>query len=187
VEGLTTGWEPDRPHQDSVVRQFVYSYADRTAEMARALGGRTERGVDAALADLGSAFAYDNAVVLLRPPTRDGLVALVDRAFGFYPPDRSWVLLSVWPLDAVDPGLAARGLTPVGHPPLLVRSPGGTAPPPPPDLRILPVTTASDLTVFQKVPAVLLASDAGRPVHGRLGFVRLLRCTMWRRPGAVAA
>jgi hypothetical protein len=63
---LTTGWEPDLPVTDSLLRQFVFSYADRTAWMARALGGRTDRDADAALADLGSPFLFDNAVVLLQ-------------------------------------------------------------------------------------------------------------------------
>ena len=35
------GWEPDVAVEDTVLRRFVYAYADRTATMATALGGRT--------------------------------------------------------------------------------------------------------------------------------------------------
>jgi GNAT superfamily N-acetyltransferase len=39
--------------------------------------------------------------------------------------------------------------------------------------------TWAAMTVRPKTPAVLLSSDDGRPVYERLGFVALLRCTMW--------
>jgi hypothetical protein len=38
---LTTGSEPDLAVQDSLLRQFVFSCADRTTWMAVALGGRS--------------------------------------------------------------------------------------------------------------------------------------------------
>jgi GNAT superfamily N-acetyltransferase len=263
TEALTTGWEPDLPSQDSLLRRFVYSYADRTAGMARTLGGRAERDADASLADLGSPFLFDNAVVLLRPPTPDGLAALLDRAAAFYPPDRAWVLVSAFPIPHDTP--AERGLTLFGHPPVMFRPPGGTPPAvPPPELRIVPVTTPTDLTVFRQVlvdgypigsgdagaitdprllggavhlfigyaagtpvavsgaavhhgivevdwvatlpaargrgygtaltwravqvapalPAMLIASDPGQPVYEAMGFLRLLRFTMWGRLGS---
>ena len=36
VATLTTGWEPDTPLDDSVLRPFVFAYADRVAWMAQA-------------------------------------------------------------------------------------------------------------------------------------------------------
>jgi GNAT superfamily N-acetyltransferase len=259
---LTTGWEPDLPPRDSVLRQFVFSYADRTAWMAAALGQSTDRDADASLADLGSPFMFDNAIVLLRPPTPQRLAAVLDRAKALYPADRPWVLLSVWPLSEPDDAtLAERGLTLLGHPPIMVRPPGGTPPAMPPELRVLPVSTPTDLSVYRQVlskgyaldvhdtavitdprllggdlhlflgyagnapvatsgaaihhglveidwvatlpqarrrgygaamtwravqvapdlPAALLASDAGQPVYERMGFLRLLRASMWAR------
>jgi GNAT superfamily N-acetyltransferase len=260
-EYLTTGWEPELPVRDSMLRQFVFSYADRTAWMAGALGGGVDRDDDAALADLGSAFLFDNAVVLLRPPTPQRLAAVLDRAKAFYPADRAWVLMSVWPLPDQDATFVERGLTLMGHPPLMVRPPGGTPYAPPPELRVLPVSTPMDLSVFRQVladgyplsidetsaiadprllggdihlflgyagnapvatsgaaihhgllevdwvatlpearrrgygaamtwravrvapdlPAVLIASDPGQPVYERMGFMRLLRATVWAR------
>jgi hypothetical protein len=253
---LTTGWEPHLPRDDSVLRQFLFAHADRLAEMAGALDGRVEGDADARLVDLSSPFMYDNAVVPLRPLTGDRLGVVLARAAAFYPPNRSWVLVSAWPL----PDLSARGLTLVGHPPLMLRPPGGAPPPMPPELRISPVTTATDLAVFHRLliegspspddagviadprlvgselhlfvgyaagtpvatagaaihhglieidwvttlpeargrgygtaltwratriapnlPAVLIASDPGQPAYERLGFLRLLRLTLWGR------
>jgi hypothetical protein len=276
-EALTTGWEPDLPVHDSLLRQFVHSYADRTTEMALASGGKAGRDAEATFADLGSPILFDNAVVLLRPPSAASLSAVLDRADAFFPPERPWILFSAFPLPADDsaapgsaaPGSAAasgsspagRGLTLIGHPPLMVRPPGGTPPPVPPDLRILPVTTSTDLAVFRQVladgfenpsgedaaigdprllggplhlfvgyaagtpvatagaglhhgmltiewvatvpqargrgygtavtwraiqvaptlPAALIASDPGQPVYERMGFLRVVRATMWAR------
>jgi GNAT superfamily N-acetyltransferase len=254
---LTTGWEPDLAPADSLLRRFVLGYADRTADMAQRVGGRAERDADAALADLASPFGYDNAVVLLRPPTEAGLAGVLDRAAAFYPAGRAWVLLSAWSL----PDLSGRGLGLVGHPPLMLRPDGRASPQRyPAELRIQPVTTAADLAVFGRVlvdgfpldgepgvitdprllggslhlfvgyagsapvavsgaylhhglvevdwvvtlpvarrrgygraltwralqiapdaPAMLLASDPGRPVYERMGFLPLLRMTMWAR------
>jgi GNAT superfamily N-acetyltransferase len=254
---LTTGWEPDLPAGDSLVRQFVLGYADRTAAMAAVLGGRVDRDAVASIVDLGSPFLFDNAVVLLRPPTADDLAAVLDRAGALYPADREWALLSVWPL----PNLAGYGLTLLGHPPLMLRPGRATAPAPAAgELRVLPVTSELDLAVFHRVlvdgygltgdggsmadprvlaaginlfvgyagsapvavsgaainhgivevdwvatlpeargrgygtalswraaqiapelPAMLLASDPGQPMYERLGFLRLLRATMWAR------
>jgi GNAT superfamily N-acetyltransferase len=251
--GLSTGWEPDVPVGDTIARRFAFAYADRVSAMARARGGRVESRDDARIADLGSPFGYDNAVVLLRPPGPDGLAALLARAADIFPPHRWWALLSLWPT----PDLRQHGLVPVGHPPLMLRPPG-PLPAAPPDLRIREVTGPDDVAEFSRVlaagypvpgadvpvaepgvvgsvvrlfvgsvagravgvagsavhhglvevdwvavlpeargrgygaaltaaaaavapdlPAVLLASDDGRPTYRRLGFIDLFRVTMW--------
>jgi GNAT superfamily N-acetyltransferase len=254
-QALTDGWEPTAPVSDTLVRRFVFAYADRTAAMAASLGGRAERDDWAAYADLGSPVRYDNAVVLLRPPTVDGLTQTVRLAHSFYPPARSWVLLSVWPL----PDLSGSGLALEGHPPLMVRAPGPySSRVTPPGLRIEPVRTDAQRAAFEQVlidgfplvpgsrvasgavgdvltlfvghvdgqpvsvagaavnhglievdwvatlpahrgrgygraltaaalgvapelPAVLISSDPGRPLYEQMGFVSLLRTTMWAR------
>jgi GNAT superfamily N-acetyltransferase len=44
--------------------------------------------------------------------------------------------------------------------------------------------TAAVLDVAPELPAMLIASDAGRGVYRRLGFLDLVRVTMWEHPGA---
>jgi len=254
--GLTTGWEPDLPDGDSLLRRFVYSFADRGRFVATSSGGRHLRTEAADFADPDSAFVFDNAVTLLRPPSPGDLAEVVDEANRFYPAARTWVLFSVWPL----PDLTDSGLELVGHPPFMLRPGTSTASGfRTPDLRIVEVSTPDELADFGKVlvegypmppggavvnerllggpirlfvgydgdrpvavsgagvlhglidvewvavlpghrgkgygkamtvhamqvdpglPAVLLSSDDGRPVYERLGFVSVLRCTIWWR------
>jgi hypothetical protein len=40
VATLITGWEPDTPLDDCVLRQFVFAYAGRVAWMAKKRGTR---------------------------------------------------------------------------------------------------------------------------------------------------
>jgi GNAT superfamily N-acetyltransferase len=254
--GLSTGWEPGVPVGDTIARRFAFAYADRVTAMARARGGRVEHRDDARIADLGSPFGYDNAVVLLRPPDPDRLATLLADAADVFPPHSWWVLLSLWPT----PDLRPLGLTLGGHPPLMLRPPG-PLPAPPPGLDIREVTGPDDVTEFSRVlaagypvpagdvpvaepevvgsvvrlfigsvsgravgvagsavhhglvevdwvavlpeargrgygaaltaaatavapdlPAVLLASDDGRPTYRRLGFIDLFRVTLWEHP-----
>jgi hypothetical protein len=39
VTTLIDGWEPQTPVDDSILRQFVFAYADRVAWMAGVTGG----------------------------------------------------------------------------------------------------------------------------------------------------
>jgi GNAT superfamily N-acetyltransferase len=144
---LITGWEPQLPVEDSVLRQFVFSYADRAAATAHAAGGAQSRTDLAVYADARSAFFFDNAIVLLQPPTDARLDAVLGRAAEVFPPERPWVLLSAWPT----PDLRPRGLALVGHPPLMLRPPGGTPPPHPPHLMIRRVADVTRLAEFTRV------------------------------------
>jgi GNAT superfamily N-acetyltransferase len=149
VTELTTGWEADVPIADSLLRQFVHGCADRTAGMAHAVGGRVLRDDDAAFADLGSSFGFDNAVVLLRPPSPHSLAATLDRALEFIPPQRPFVALSVFPVPGE--AFAVRGLSLMGHPPLMVLPAGRTREAAPGELVIHPVRTPEDLSAFRRV------------------------------------
>jgi GNAT superfamily N-acetyltransferase len=246
---LATGWEPDRPVDDTLLRRFVFAYADRVERTARRTGRPVEGDADARFADLGSPFHFDNAAVLLRPAA--DLDAVLARARAFF--STPWVLLSVWPT----PDLSGLGLRLVGHPPLMFRPPAPW-PARPRELDVVEVGRAEEhLGDFERVlvegypvpgasavfdprlpgdvlrlfvgyvdgeavsvagaavhhglveidwvatlpgargrgygasltaaagavapdlPAVLLASDPGRSVYHRLGFIDLLRATMW--------
>lgn len=250
---LTTGWEADTPADDTLLRRFVLAHADRLAGLAHGNGGAAHAGADALLADSGSPFPFDNAAVLVRPPTAGSLGEVVAQARAFFPAGRPWVLLSVWPTG----DLRRLGLRLVGHPPLMFRPSGPVPPGPSPvpgfvvreaegarrradfestlaegfplvaapgyerpagdgtrffvgyaDGRPVSVAAAcpapglveidwvatlpsarrrgygtavmaAALAGAPGMPTVLLASDAGRPVYRRLGFVDLLRTTIW--------
>lgn len=258
MEHLTHGWEPDLDDGDSLLRRFVMASADRAAFIARAVGGRAERTDAVAMADADSAVFFDNAAVLVQPPGYIDLGAAVKDLLEFYPPERHFVLLSAWPTEDLSPS----GLRLMGHPPLMVRPAGGTAPPVPEGLSIREVDDAASLAEFietlvdaypmpggertaiadpallggplrfftgyvgdvavatagarighgivdvewvstraehrrrgfgaavtwaatlaePSLPAVLIASDDGQPVYEAMGYLRLLRLTMWHRP-----
>ncbi|MCD2186793.1 GNAT family N-acetyltransferase [Actinomycetospora soli] len=175
-EVLTTGWESGLPAEDSLTRRFVLAYADRITAMAERTGGRQAWAAGARMVDLRSPFGYDNAVVVTRPLFGDEWTAVLDAAGAFYPPDRWWVLLSVFPT----PGLA--GLVPVGHPPLMLRVPA-PFPPAPSGLEIRPVRDATTLADFEAVlveayglaevgaPAIADLTLAGSLLHLRVGYV----------------
>jgi GNAT superfamily N-acetyltransferase len=248
---LVTGWEPEVPVGDSLVRRFLHAMADRGDARAERTGRPAERTDDAAFVDLGSPIGLDNTVVLLRPPPAVDLDAVVDHARSFFPEERRWALVSAYPL----PPPERYGLGLVGHPPMMVRAPA-PLPSPPPGLDVVPVATtdqvrdmervltggfgipiegpvlgddlhevaqlfvgyvdgepvscagswaahavaevnwvatlpdargrgygaaltAASVAAWPSLPAVLLSSDDGRPVYERLGFVAVLRFTMW--------
>ena len=256
---LTHGWEPGCPADDSLLRRFVLGSADRGEVLARAAGGRADRWPELAGSDPASPVLFDNAAVLLQPPTLVDLDDVVGRMLEWYPADRPMVLLSAWPT----PDLSGHGLELMGHPPLMFRPAGGGAPDLPPGLEVVRVETPVQLTDFLDtivdaypmpdaggsplgaaavlaepsihlfvgyldgapvatsgssvehgvidvewvacrpeargrgigaaltwaatlvepgLPAVLIASDDGQPVYEAMGFVRLLRLTMWHRP-----
>ena len=255
---LTHGWEADLPAEDSLLRQFILANAERNAFIADTVGGRSSRWDDVAVADPRSPVLFDNAAVLLQPPPYVDVEAAVARVLDFYPPERHFVLLSAWPTA----DLAPLGLELMGHPPLMFRQPGGTAPPLPAGLTVRRVGDADELATFLQtlveaypmpgaegsalgdpailsgpvqlfvgyvdgvavatagarvghglvdvewvscrpayrrrgigaaltwaatlcepaLPAALIASDDGQGVYAAMGYLRLMRLTMWHRP-----
>jgi hypothetical protein len=107
---LETGWLPDTPIGDSLLRRFVANQADLQDHLVGAVGGRSDRTPGVALSDSGVAAAYLNQAVLL-PPISDAHDAVPDHAASFYA-GSAGLLLSPWPT----PDLAGRGWQLVGHP-----------------------------------------------------------------------
>ena len=107
---LETGWLPDTPIRDSLLRRFVVNQADLQEHLVGAVGGRSDRTPDVALSDSGVAAAYLNQAVMLRP-IPDAYDAVLDHVASFYA-GSAGLLLSPWPT----PDLAGRGWQLVGHP-----------------------------------------------------------------------
>lgn len=259
-ERLTDGFDDLVAVHDTVLRQGVESLVDRLAHTAGAMGRRFERDDLLASADFASVSAYGNLAVPVRPvtPADDLAGRLAER----FPSGGPAMLFSPFPL----PDLSPSGWRLGGHPPFMLRLPGGDRPPLPDGVEVVEVTDADTLTVWERtvveafpvpgidewspgcvydarilggpmrcflatldgepvatssvhvghgvghvefvstrpearrrgigaavtwaatladpsVPAVLLASDDGRPVYERrMGYVPLTRWTTWWHP-----
>jgi hypothetical protein len=244
------------------------SLARGWTEIVRAMGRRTEEWDEVWLADAVSPNPFVNDATLRRPLREDEAEGLTARLAGFFaerPAGGSWLLWSGWPT----PDLTQHGYVLWGHPPIMVRPPGGEAPPAPPELRIVEARDATDLAAIERtfvqaypaqglepllpgavfppglldspfrfwagyveddlvsvaaalvcedqidvafvatqpwarrrgygealtwaatmadpsLPAVLEASDEGRPVYERMGYREVGRMALWERPRDLA-
>jgi hypothetical protein len=123
-EHLTTGWEPEVPVEDTLLRRYLFHNADLTGAIALAAGGEVLERDDVVVADLRRPSGYWNAATLLAPP--QDVDATLDAIEAFVAGGRGQVALwSAWPL----PDLRRRGWWLSGHPPLLVRPPTSVLPP----------------------------------------------------------
>lgn len=260
---LTTGWEPELDSSDTVLRAQVWNLAARFRFTGERTGSPSLDGdgiVGVLRTDVGP---WANDIVVLQPVGMDRQDWLCDRVRSFA--DRPTMIWSAWPT----PDLATAGFSLMGHPPAMLRPPGGDAPPAPDGLRVVeadsdgamddydracvfgfpingpdgqpltglldgrirggpwrffvgyaddqPVTCASvfvDAGVAQveyvatmpeyrgrgygeavtwaatlaepELPAVLLASDAGRLVYERMGYWSMTRFTLWYWKGEPA-
>lgn len=256
---LRTGWEPDTPEGDLLLRQAVLNFTDFNVGIAGVLGARLRRGPFVEMADLGQPSGFMNNATFLRPWEPAQLPLLLDEIDAFFAAGGSGSIdvWSAWPT----PDLTDRRWELGGHPPLMLRSPGGDAMPARPELEIRRAGDEQTVRDFERVlatsfgaagaphvwdervldlkdiflwvgyvdgeavatsatcitrgvngvqciatlpeyrgkgygramtwpatiaepskPAVLLASDLGRPVYERMGYVALLRYTYWRIP-----
>jgi hypothetical protein len=146
---LTTGWEPDGPVADTVLRRFVYAWAESLTGPVAAVGGRVQRRDGLVLGDLARPAAYYNGATLLRPPAPDEwevLVGEVEESLLAGPGSGDVFLWSAWPT----PDLRRRGWLLEGHPPLLYRPAGGPLPPAG-DLEVRRVNDAAALADWERV------------------------------------
>jgi hypothetical protein len=146
---LITGWEPEVPVGDTVLRQFVNAWAESLAGPVAAMGGRVERRAGLVAGDLARPAAYYNGVTLLRPPAPDAWGLLVDEVEQVLlagPGSGDVFLWSAWPT----PDLRRRGWELEGHPPLLLRPASGPLPPAG-ELEVRRVTDAAALATWERV------------------------------------
>jgi hypothetical protein len=177
---LETGWLPDTPVDDSLLRQFLSNQADAQAVLAGAVGGRVERTPDVVLTDLGVADAMLNQAVLLRPLTgpTDPVVELVADFFR----GAHGSMLSAWPT----PDLAGRGWQLVGHPMFVARGAWGSAPAVAPGVDVRIATSAADLALAEQlaVDGYPMPELAGLPPNTVFG-ASLIGTSMRHRIGSV--
>lgn len=154
--GLEDGCRATTPAGDNLVLDFVRGESAAYAAIVTTAGGRVledpELGLH--LADLGVQTPFGNTAHLTQPitaATRPAVVAALRSFFGGRDAG-PFLLFSAWPT----PDLRGDGFQLVGHPPLMLRPPGGS-PPDPSALRIVavedPVTLADcERTLFDAYP-----------------------------------
>jgi hypothetical protein len=147
-EHLADGWERDLPSDDNLLRAYTDAFVEMVEAVARAGRGRVLHEDEFAASDTGSPVGYLNAAVLLAPLSESRAEAVVARVTSFFEEGQGgpWTLFSATPT----PDLRSYGVKPVGHPPLMLRTPGGDRPPPPPDLEIVHVADAETLRTFEQ-------------------------------------
>lgn len=193
-EVLETGWEPTTPHGDTVLRRAVLALAEEREHTARDLGGRATRSAGVSMADAGSPSPFLNGAVLLRPMAAPGGEGLAEEVERFYASGsgNAALLFSAWPT----PDLRGRGWELVGHPPLMLRPPGGAVPPAPAGLEVERAAGPQDLAAFEATLVEgypleeLLPPRPGRLYRQDGAALGRLRCWVGRvagRPVSVSA
>lgn len=261
-ERLATGWEAGLAADDTLVRRAVLAHASWAVAVPASLGRpgrRTERWAGGYVGDRG---LLTNPVVLTQPLAEAAYDVVLAEVAELIPAGVPYLLLSPFPT----PDLARHGLSRLGHPPLMVRFPGGVAPPLRDGVEVREAMDAKDLSIAERVlvegypmpelqplepgdllapailagstrvwtafvdgepgataaahvgdgavlveyvaalatargrgagaaatwaatlceptlPAVLVASDDGRPLYEQMGYVAIERWTAWVRPG----
>lgn len=120
---LATGWEPDADPGDTFLRREVLNLAARYRFCAQRAGVDHLDGTDLVGVRLSEDSPWGNDIVLLRPLDASGVPDLVERLSD----EVTWpsCVWSAWPT----PDLGPRGLELLGHPPWMLRPPGGSPPP----------------------------------------------------------
>ena len=162
-EQLATGWDPDTPAGDSVVRDHLAVLTDRLTHTASITGGRCSQIDDAVLVDCRSAYVFDNLALCIGPLDDESVDRIAGEARSFFRDSPGWSLLCL--NHRVD--LTGHGLDLIGHPPLMFRPRGGEAPPAAAGLEIRPVTDADRLADFESTLVDAYPLPAGSAVVDR--------------------
>jgi hypothetical protein len=159
---LESGSLPTTPVDDNLLRQFVHSQAAVNEMTATALGGRTDGSDDVFLADSGGPIPYLNQAILTRPlaDPDDPVLAWVSRFYAdAFSARRPATLLSMWPTA----DLSAMGWSLVGHPALVLRTPGPVRHQPAPGVSVRVARSPEDLATAERI------AIEGYPFEGARG------------------
>jgi hypothetical protein len=177
TDRLETGWLPTTPLGDTLIHDFVIHHAECIASVAAAHDRRVLRRPDAVAADLGRPSGFFNGAVLLQPLDA-GSTVVSDLESWYRREGRGEVLLwSAWPT----PDLTARGWRLEGHPPLMIRPPGGPLPPAGRDVTVRRVARDTHLDDFCRIVVDGFPLPELQP-YGSAALIdrRLLRDARWQ-------
>jgi hypothetical protein len=146
-EQLATGWEPDLDPADTLVRRAVLAHASWAAAVPEALGQAARRTDHWSGGHVGDRGLLTNPVVVTSPLAADDWGGVLAQVAETLPPGVPYFLISPFPT----PDLSGHGLVRIGHPPLMVRFPGGSAPPPRDGVSLHEVQDADELAVAERV------------------------------------
>jgi hypothetical protein len=169
---LATGWEPDQPLSDSLLRRFVHAYATSFTSPVALMGGQVVRREAYVTWDRGTPAGLYNGALLLQPLPYSGWKATIEQLETDLLTAGSGevILFSPWPT----PDLTDRGWRLSGHPPLLLRPTGAPEPPSPPWLELREVADRRTLADWERVAIAgypldeLLRGERGRLVDARI-------------------
>lgn len=143
---LETGWLADTPVQDSLQRRFVTGFAEWIESSALAAGNPVLRTADVVAVDEHSPHLLLNSGILLHPVAVADGGRVVGDLLGLYAGGDGgpFSLFCPWPVELPD-------LEVGGHPPVMLRVPGGDPPSPPEGLELAEVTTPALLAEYERV------------------------------------
>lgn len=132
-----------------VVANTARNLAAMFDHVASSMGKRVARWDALWAADGSGSHPFQNSATLLQPLVAGAAGGLLERLDRFYGEAGGgpWHLGSVWPT----PDLAPFGYNLYGHAPLMVRLPGATVPPAPPELHLVEVTDGTTLAAYESV------------------------------------
>ena len=154
TQQLETGWFPQTPVEDNLVRRYLHNQADLGVALAESAGGEVLREPGLVATWYDTSIFYNNMAVLTSPLTPGALKQVEE----FYD-GRTGLLLSAWPTE----DLTDRGWELMGHPMFVVKAPGHLGVPTPPGVTVDVACTAEELALAERL------AIAGYPMPGAEG------------------
>lgn len=178
TEQLENGYLTATASGDNLLLDYARGEAAAFAATIGSAGGRTDRdsSFNLQLCDLGVPSPFGNVALIEQPidsRSTAELVATMRSYFGERP-GGPYLVFSPWPLD-----LSGHGYALVGHPPLMLRPAGGTAPVAD-GLRIKEVGDAETLADFERTLIEAYPVPEMQPVERESMFGPKILDTPWR-------